>query len=61
MYIHIQVDQIFIHVIFVIMSTLLLLNLIIAMMGDTYGRERQKEGMPGIVGFLCSYLRSVLP
>ena len=37
-------DQIFIHVLFIIMSTLLLLNLIIAMMGDTYGRERQKEG-----------------
>ena len=37
-------DQIFIHVVFIIMSTLLLLNLIIAMMGDTYGRERQKEG-----------------
>ena len=32
------------HVIFLVLSTLLLLNLIIAMMGETYAREKTNEG-----------------
>ena len=32
------------HIVFLILSTLLLLNLIIAMMGETYAREKSNEG-----------------
>jgi len=32
------------HIIFLVLSTLLLLNLIIAMMGETYAREKSNEG-----------------
>ena len=39
-----QPDQKLIHVVYNIIATLLLQNLIIAMMGDTYARERQNEG-----------------